>query len=365
MQTTQSKSWETARGIAELLGEVPSVFSSTVRNLKNDQQNNQVNNQPSLRPITKYLVCQTFKGKKLLAMFYKSFEQLYPEKLNNTDRITPGFIFSHYQPLDIAGLFGVYYLYRRALQCYSGKPETIRSVIPEFEYDSQIGASIGAAIPAIGIGTGILTGSIQHLATLLLHLQNEKTFELYSTAQNDCDDHQSLEMEFFGCTTVQIGSVLLSLLGFGVQVCELYMQALEQKSAHSITLKSQNENRENPVLFAKMWVTCLRTDLEQPLDQMPGCFYPLSEERKKLIQKTKEVLSGSKHWIHCTPEDISPELTPKLFAKTSETNEVPEQLRDIFSLEEICTMEEEEFDVLLDQIDRNIISQKQFPDDVA
>ena len=365
MQTAQSKSWKRARNIAEILGEVPGVFSSTVRNLKNDQQNNFVNNQPCLRPITKYLVCQTFRGKKLLAMFYKSFEQLYPEKLNDSDRITPGYIFSHYQPLDIAGLFGVYYLYRRALQRCPGKQETIQSVIPEFEFDSQIGASIGAAIPAIGIGTGLLTGSMQHLATLLLYLHNQEAFDRYSTASKNCTDTQPLEMELFGCTTLQIASVLLSLLGFGVQICEQYMHALEIKPTLSTLQKTQNRNGENPVLFTKMWITCLRNNLEQPFDHMPGAFYPLLEERQKLTKKTQEILNGSKHWIHCTPEDISPELTPKLYNGLPGTSEIPEQLRDIFSLNEICAMEEEEFDTLLDQIDRDSVSQQKIPDDIS
>ena len=88
---------------------------------------------------------------------------------------------------------------------------------------------------------------------------------------------------------------------------------------------------------------------------MPGEYYPLADARDLLEAKVDTVLKNShdKHWMDYTPEDITEEHAPKLYVTDEKDKEVPAQLRDVFSLDEICEMEELEFDDLVDQLDRD------------
>ena len=73
-----------------------------------------------------------------------------------------------------------------------------------------------------------------------------------------------------------------------------------------------------------------------------------------MLDEASNTEMGSTAWIERDGNDISVELTPLLFNLDSESKPVPEKLRDIFSLKEISDMDEDEFDALIDEIDKEI-----------
>ena len=90
------------------------------------------------------------------------------------------------------------------------------------------------------------------------------------------------------------------------------------------------------------------------MESVAGNFYPLAQQREWLKKEVSEVLVGSISWFERDQNDVSNEKTPQLFSASAEEQVVPQQMRDMFSLKEIADMGEEEFDALIDEIDKNI-----------
>ena len=63
--------------------------------------------------------------------------------------------------------------------------------------------------------------------------------------------------------------------------------------------------------------------------------------------------TARRHWLDRSGADLSAETAPELFATAAEDSEfeVPDELRDVFTVEELTEMEEDDFDDLIDQID--------------
>ena len=64
-------------------------------------------------------------------------------------------------------------------------------------------------------------------------------------------------------------------------------------------------------------------------------------------------MGGSTSWLDRGKDDLTAEKTPHFFAKKVEDPnlEIPEELKDVFSIDELTAMDENDFDALIDQID--------------
>lgn len=338
-------SWVRARQYANQIGTLPNVFAAAVRLLLSDHFKHQGN----LRPVTKYLVSQALRGKKILSMFYYATAKLKAEQLAAKDSVKMGELVALYEPYDVAVIYGTFLIYRRARKVLEYNADQFAALIPDFRRDSQLGGLVGAAIPKIGIGNGVLAGSLHPLALGLMASKSPQEVNEYCITMKGCERKLDLELEMklFGCTVFQTAAVLLTKVGFNKAVVESYVGGIDP------LLRMGQSEEYDQIRYARLWIEGLIDKKAQPLESMPGDYYPLAAAREAM--ETQVHRSNSEiSWFEREPEHISEELTPKLFSKESIQKDVPQQLRDIFTLKEITAMPEEEFDTLIDEIDKNI-----------
>jgi hypothetical protein len=340
-------SWLQAQAYASQIGRMPNFFSAAVRLLVADHQKNE----RALRPVTKYLVSQALRGKKILSMLYYATLQLKPKELEGRKNIRLGELINLYEPYDIAVLYGIYLIYRRALKALDLDHARIRKILPHLQEEVQLGGIIGAAIPRIGIGNGVLAGTLHQLAILMISGKCPTAVAEYHQQlhkQHKRIDLQN-EVERFGCTSLQVGAVLLTKIGFPRSFIETYLGALDPELGMGDTTGMLHQIR-----YGKLWINGLVEKKDQPTDVIPGDYYPLLEANNWMLDEAANIEMGNTAWIERDGTDISEELTPLLYNSDTDSKPVPEKLRDIFSLKEISEMDEDEFDDLIDEIDKEI-----------
>ncbi len=305
-----------------------------------------------LRPVTKYLISQALRGRKILSMLYHSSAKLREEQLSGKSSLSLGELVSCYGSYDLAVLYGLYLIYRRAATALNLDRETLNTLLPNLRFEAELGCIIGKAIPTIGIGNGALAGILHHLALAVIAVENPQGVKNYYAQMNQSGQRWNVykETELFGCSSLQLGAVLLTKVGFNKNVVEQYLGALDPE----LKLGDKLGNTLEPIKFARLWIEGIANKQEQPLQAMPGKYYPTSDARLWIEQELENLSFDSISWIERSGQDVSPELTPLLFGDEKNAKDVPQQLRDIFTLKEIIKMSEEEFDELVDKIDISI-----------
>ena len=340
--------WNRARKYAEGIGSMPNVFAAAVRLLRTEEQSGK-----SLRPVTKFLVGQAFRGQKILAMLYYAARQFKPASLIGRDHITLGELIGVFEPYDLAVLYGTFLIYRRTLKRSGYNYREARAVAPHLHAEAQVGGLVGAAIPRIGIGNALLAGVVQPLGMSMIAVQDPAGVQEYYQHLQALKQRWDLgwEVSRFGCTSLQVGGALLSKVGFGKSVVETYLGALDPQ----LGLGDTADGGQNAIRYGKLWIEGLIAEQAQPLKSMPGQFYPLVAERNWLNQQLAAINFDQPAWIERDGSSISETLTPMLFREDEINKPVPQQLRDMFTLKEISDMDDDEFDDLVDQISDDLI----------
>jgi hypothetical protein len=343
-------SWAEAKKQAAALGVIPSSFSVVVRALINDQ----VTFKAKIRASNKFQVARLLKGPSFKVMLYFATKSLRPLKLAGLSSWNVGSMMTAFEPLDLAALIASFVYYRKC-----------KKLVPEHAWgnfnlplckEPQFGAAIGTAVPEIGAGLGLVISSFQHFARCSFALKHVDAYAKYS-AQAKSGTAASilrLEQESFGCSASQVAVMLLSAAGFGTDIGNGLSIALDP-SRPSATLKDEWAAR---MRHARIWVDTALQGLDQPSDKIAARFFPNNEQHEWLKQYNKLVREGQIGWLQRTKSDLTAKEAPELFAVAKGTEEIPDALRDVFSLEEITSMEEEDFDELIDQIDEDSASGK-------
>jgi hypothetical protein len=336
-------SWTEAKKQAAALGVIPSSFSVVVRALINDQ----VTFQAKMRASNKFQVARLLKGPSFKIMLYFATKSLRPLKLAGLSSWSVGSMMTAFEPLDLAALIASFVYYRKC-----------KKLVPEHAWgnfnlslgkEPQFGASAGSAIPEIGAGLGLIASSFQHFARCSFALKHTDAYQKYSAHAKGASpaDILRLEQESFGCTAPQVAVMLLSAAGFGTDVGNGLSIAFDP-SRPSATLKDDWAAR---MRHARIWIDTALQGLDQPSDKMAVRFFPSKEQHEWLKQCNKLIRDGQVGWLQRTKSDLTQKEAPELFAVAKGTEDIPDALRDVFSLEEITSMEEEDFDELIDQID--------------
>ncbi|MCI5066752.1 hypothetical protein MRY87_13610 [bacterium] len=335
--------WKNAKRIAESLGYVPASFSIAVRTLVQDQNDFDA----TLRPVTKYQVSRLLRTPTFQAMLYYGSQELRGSYFSDRKNLTIGTMMDLFEPIDIAAMIASFVYYRKAKKLLAkGGWEHIEDDINK---DSQIGAQVGVAVPNIGIACGLITGTLQQVGLAALIAQNEKAYKEYRRflkGEGLSYDFKK-EEELFGCSSEQVGVFTLSKMGFGVEIGQAFTVAFDRKRDIS-TIK---EPLHLKMRVARLWIDTLKEGKDQPTKRFPGEYYPVQTARETLEEEVKKILAGKAPWLARGKDDVSEEKTPLLFAKAEVSEEVPEDLAEVFSLEEITAMEEEDFDDLVDHMD--------------
>ncbi len=346
---TTMDSWSVAMEISKRLGYVPLAFPVAVRQLISDSKSKS----GETRPVTKYQIARIFRGANFKSMLYYITELTADDTLKDKSALTVGDMMDAYRPLDLACLMSCYVIGRMVRKVV---PEDLmREIQPHLSRESQVGALVGVAIPALGFSGGLLWGSLRHLAHALMAAKDPSSYKKWRKAitglsSQACDKQ---ELETWGCTSAQVASMLLTSLGFGKDTAQL----VERAGGYQGAITTITETDLKSFRLAVLWFDCFATGKTQPNEKLPTTFFPDERDRKRVDARISALkTSPSLSWIERSSADISPQKTPKLFAKPKGADgvDVPDQLQDVFSVEALTKMDEWEFDTLVAQIDTEL-----------
>lgn len=343
VKTDVDESWDMAKRIANKLKPLPIAFTSSVRLLASDH----INNNGTLRPVTKFQVARIFRSNSFKGMLYQATYELHNEEIREQELVTVGELMNYYTASDLAAFIGMFVFFKKARRLVDDAEwDLLRT---DIIYRIQAGAAAGVAVPKCGVGAGILMGAMPLLSVCSMYPYNNKGFTEYRRylQKNNFEFDEATEHIHWNCTISQVASLSLSMLGFGVDMSEAVLRGNELK----IKYDKLTEEIHRDFRMARFWMEALMQCQEQPLEKVPGEYFPLANARERADHAMGCLIDGYRHWFELTPEDVSPELTPQLFPPMDADSEIPEDLQEVFSMDEITAMEEEEFDDLIDQID--------------
>jgi hypothetical protein len=286
-------------------------------------------------------------------MLYHFTRLVEPEYLSDKASITVGELLDLYTPSDLAALLTTFSIRRMIKKRI--KEELFEGIRPQLAREAHIGALTGLAVPNLGLGRGILWGALPHICRALMSSQEPATYTAWrrSLANPSMKERTTKEREIWGCSSAQVASLLLVKLGFPAQSA----QSLASASDYCGGVATIQDGETRLARMALIWFECLLTGQSGPNESVPANFFPSQGVRAPIDETIKEFTSSDQSWIEKASGDISPERTPQLFTKSSDANkdlQVPDQLKEVFTLEALTKMDEWQFDDLVSHIDKEI-----------
>ena len=207
-------SGDRAREYAQVLGLMPQTFVLAVRNLMIDMREGLL--QPS--PRSTFQIRRLLKAPTVLSSIYFATQTFMPKSLSKERPVTPLAMSHLYDPVSLGSLLALAYLFRRCRRICDA--EEWKFISEPLQRNLEMGGLIGGREKEIGMGYGILTGSMLFVAFSTLLAKDKKGFTEYRRylKKHARDIDPKYERAQWGCTSAQIaGNVLLSM-GFGVNL---------------------------------------------------------------------------------------------------------------------------------------------------
>jgi hypothetical protein len=310
------ESWEYARGYAGVFGAVPSSFTSVIRSLLGEHS-------AGLTQTTgnnKYFVLRLLKSPSLMAPLYFASEIYNPENLVANGPTPPDQLIKGFSPFELASILGLVYLVRRVqgLVEHEALEYIMKPVVPS----SNVAFGLGRNIPAIGVGTALLEATIVPIAVSAFAKHDIKGFKEYRRVvqkQLGGKWNSGEELNRWGCNHVQIASVLLQTLGFGITRSNAFVGSLcskhEQGSMEEINLCRDFR-------MATLWREAITATFQAPTVPLPPKYYPTKAAQDKAVATIQAVLADPEaaRWLLKGRDDLPPyQVIPKS-AQTSPTD---------------------------------------------
>lgn len=288
--------WDNARAYANLLGQVPSSFSTGIRALKVDGDKNQPISRGSAFQVGRLVQSPSLESALLFAT-----KTYLPEEYDKRPSLTGKDLLSIHSPETLACLISAAYLYRRAKKLanedeWSHYTKTLFS-------ETDIGGAAGFAIPKIGGGKGILVGCADTIALTCYHLHDKKGFTEYrrTLKQKNVREDRKHEIDRWGCTRYHIGAILLQGMGLGIEFSNSY--------AVGCLATEQQEKNLPPDAYTfyitRVWARALELTCAEPNRAMRADYYPEKGPMAHLRTVAESIKkSGSKYqWLDRTKTD--------------------------------------------------------------
>ncbi len=300
------KSWEVARAYADKIGEMPFAFTSSIRMLLVDEkETGEMTNANATQAAL------LLNSPSLKAMFYFAAKTLAPDKVEETKYISKRKLAAFFSPYELASLLAMAFLFRRCRK--RSKNDLFENLVFNIQRDVNIGAFVGQAIPHIGVGWGIMIGGIRHLAETAFLLHDSDGYGKYSRhrAKLNVSFDIDFEVSRWGCTSMQVASVLLQSLGFGVELAESLVIGLDPRTPE----EEIKEDRFYRVKITRLWIDTLIETGEIPQITHRGNYYPLESNLTVLFEKlqTEPTRGTDQAWLTKSKSDITPDKVPSLY----------------------------------------------------
>lgn len=316
-----NEAWDTAKKYAALLGAVPSSFSTLIRSLIGDEDKN--NGQ--LSSSTCSAAVRLFSGPSSRAALYFASRLYRPTAFQSDTAFKVKDLVLLYRPIDLAGLVGCLYLFRRA-----------RKRCPDDEWGElaqgmklgvDLGFLVGTAIPNIGAALGALRGGVRSAAIATFHIHDQKGAKEYRRhlASKNLEFDQDWEVSRWGCSSAQVSSVMVQSLGFGVTFSNaLYMSLTLSEAPLASGPLSGCDLLAYRFAITQLWAKAVYETGSEPTIVHRGEFYPVRTALEELVAQVSKIKSGAaeENWLSRGKDDLTAQNAPHMFVgEVEETGE--------------------------------------------
>lgn len=302
------KSWEVARLFADEFGGMPAAFQTCIRSLRQNHIQNKEHGGHSVDTPSLNLLLRLLQSKTLTACFYYALMTFYGEQVKDQDYLPLDKMIGPFGPGALASILALIYLNKYSKKLTKEGWEALSRRIQE---SSEIGGLLGQSTPSLGFDSSLFVGPMRHIAFAAVLQDNPRLYIEYKKFLKKVAVPYNIEweLEHFGCTLGQIGSMLLQLCGFGIPYANAFFQATSAKFDTPIS-RDATDFRMVAVWSESILLGC-------PIPRVEGeDEYAMEEyQMRNLLSRAEEIReNGSKYsFLNRTKEDVSPHKTPQLF----------------------------------------------------
>lgn len=323
-QAYSYETWEEARRVASRIGEIPSPFTTCIRFLRRDLENQA----ESLGKESTYWLRQFLRSPTFKAPLYYGAQTFFPEQLELESDLFPSTFLRLYSLPGLINALCIIYLSKRTqTSCDATEYKKLAKILL---MESEMAAAVGQAMPRIGFPLALVVGSMRQLGRALFLLVDKAGFiaHVRATRSKGAFDLQD-EIQRWRCNHVQVASILLQILGVGVELGTSLVNGLSSQLAEMDSL----DEDARKVLVCDLWVQALMKTGKEPEITHRGEFYPAKANLQKLLETAGDIRkNGSKdNWLLRGRDDVLPDQEPAL---TTAPEELAEDLEDIVDEEE-------------------------------
>lgn len=309
--------WERAYAVASRIGCVDSNFSSSIRSVKYAESRAERPNIYELKVLTRNTIIPLLKRSPTLkSVFYFAAESMFEEQLEELERLTLETLFDIFDPGESASILGLTYLSKKLEgRC---EPEEWERIASLMQVHMELGSLVGAYIEPLGPGTGMLLGGVRCLAYGFFAVEDLKSFKVYRRqmkSQGRLFDI-NVENDIFGCNHLQVASIFVQSMGFGLSAglgLGLGLARRDDQSSQDWFNCLDEETRCWQAALA--WTEALHGLQPAPEFIPPSSEYSISPDKLTELRKTASTVlakGSSFNWITKRSEDLSKELQIRL-----------------------------------------------------
>ena len=286
-------SWEHARAYANLLGTVPSSFTTAIRQLKTDADKGGVVSRP-----TAFQANRLCHSPSLSASLLAAGKIYFPEKniIDDTKLV------SSVPPDALAGLLGTAFYYCKAKKLAADDEwAQYAKVVPN---RIEVGGIVGKTIPRIGLTRGLFSASFDTIALTAFHLHDKKGFTEYRRYLKNKSKREDIayENDRWGCTRYNVASILIQALGFGIDFANSYAVGMLATDGEEKSLAGD----AYCFRITKVWTDALEDTGKEPDRAMRVEYYPESAELAVLKECSARLKANptTSSWLDKTKKDV-------------------------------------------------------------
>lgn len=305
--------WRAAMEMMEPFGRVPGNFTETIRFLLLNYEQGGA----SLPLSSQNHILRLLNNNTIKAAYYFVTKYYRPEAVEGKGSISTKDLLNAYNSIDHAGILTFAYLFRNL----SKKTEA-----EEWEYVETplaealaLGACVGASIPEVGLGFGLLCRGLRYLAFAPFLRDNRRGFKEYRRhlKAQDLPFDLAFEEKTWNCNSIQVAAIIMERMGFNRQMTLQFVAAAEHDAKTPPDELFGIRFRMAEALIDHY------SETGEVLDNCPawvGKKLPFSTEaRGRLLTKFNQVLPNLEKydWISKGSASINPDSTPEFFHKAN------------------------------------------------
>lgn len=301
------ESWVKAQEFAAILPPINTLFSGCVRTLWPATASFTPN-----ELVRRFPFDAIFKNASVKALLYFAAVALNRHDPSEDDQLTGLKLVDMFDFRELTSILMISYL-DTALRRLTD-PTTWKTAASEIDLHTEVGSLIGTAIPAIGVGCGMMVPAIRLYSIALFSRKDLRGYKAYMRElhKNEMLFDLRYEESKWGCNHLQIASILLQICGFGVNASSGML--LGSEVGHLIRVLDANEDML-AWSHSRQWLEALLQRERAPAGLDESSRYYPSPETLQALQTDIDNLSGKEstfNWRRRRREDLDPRILGRL-----------------------------------------------------